>query len=60
MKERRKRLLKSLFKKENPQHVTMTASNATNPGGGSKPGAHPTLTQAGQIDFEKEYELKEE
>jgi len=21
---------------------------------------HPTLTQAGQIDFEKEYEMKEE
>ena len=60
MKERRKRLLKSLFKKENPQHVTMTASPATNPGGAAKPGAHPTLTQAGQIDFEKEYELKED
>lgn len=73
MKERRKRLLKSLYKKENPQHVTMTLVPATNSGGGSggpsngvnasgqkQQGMHPTLTQAGQIDFEKEYEHKEE
>lgn len=54
MKERRKRLLKSLFKKENPQHVTIASGNQ------EKGKAHPILTQAGQIDFEKEYELKEE
>lgn len=58
MKERRKRLLKSIFKKENPQLVTMTPQDRTaNP---QKPALHPTLTPAGQLDFEKEYELKDE
>lgn len=67
MKERRKRLLKSLYKKENPQHVIIAPAPQTaagNNGNSSKnnpnPAGHPTLTQAGQIDFEKEYELKEE
>jgi hypothetical protein len=37
-----------------------TSSSTTNTANTSKPTMHPTLTQAGIIDFEKEYEHKED
>ena len=52
MKERRKRLLKSLYKKENPQHLQQSI--------GSTGGKQSSLTTAGILDFEKVYELKED
>jgi predicted metal-dependent hydrolase len=54
MKERRKRLLKSLFKKENPQQTNSV------PFGKEQKGSQTTLTHTGMMEFEKEYELKEE
>jgi hypothetical protein len=48
MKERRKRLLKSLYKKENPQ---MTNQVILAP----KTGMSSSLNTNGIVDFEKEY-----
>jgi len=54
MKERRKRLLKSIYKKENP-HMTNQVTYGPN-----QKGSSTTLTHMGMVEFEKEYELKEE